>query len=470
MMKFKIVHKIWLAIMATVLLIISVLWLLQVVFLEDYYLKRKHDEILKNTKQIVEILLTNGIQGSMEDIYQIALENTLCVDISSQVGRPMVTYEGLGENCFLHMNEHNRYAFVQEAIDSAGEYFVTNVKHPKYETSYYTCAVTVNDQYTIIVTTTLAAVKEATMIIRTQLLYISIILVLIATAVSFLIARLVTKPIRKISNAAKEIANGNLQVDVTVNSHDELGELSESFKDMAQELSKVSVLQKELVANISHDMRTPLTMIKGYAETIKDLTGDNKELREQQLDIIVEEANRLSTLVSDVMDLSLLQARQTSMNFEPFDLALKVSEILGRFQLLEQTSGFHFTLVSDPSVIVLGDELRIEQVLYNLISNAINHMGEQKQIVVTITDFEGNIRVEVSDTGTGIKQEDLHLIWDRYYKPYKNTEQKSVGTGLGLSIVKAILIEHQSQFGVVSTLGEGSTFWFTIKKQECGGL
>lgn len=464
MMKFKIVYKIWLAIMATVILIISVLWLLQVVFLEDYYLKRKRDDILKNTKQIVNSLLENGVQGSMEDIYQIALENTLCVDISNGIGRQMVEYEGLGENCFVHMNEINRFAFVHEAVNGNGEYIVTNIKHPKYETSYYTCAVTVNEQYTVIVTTTLAAVKEATIIIRTQLMYLSVILVLVATAVSFIIARFVTKPIRKISNAAKEIANGNLEVDVTIKSHDELGELSESFKDMAQELAKVSVLQKELVANISHDMRTPLTMIKGYAETIKDITGDNKEMREQQLDIIVEEANRLGTLVSDVMDLSLLQARQTSMQFKPFDLALKVSEILGRFQLLEQMDGFHFSLVSLPSVMVVGDELRIEQVLYNLISNAVNHIGEKKEIIVTISDFEDSVRVEVRDTGKGIKQEDLHLIWDRYYKPYKNTEQKGVGTGLGLSIVKAILIEHQSQFGVISTLGEGSTFWFTLRR------
>jgi len=285
---------------------------------------------------------------------------------------------------------------------------------------------------------------------------------LMATAIAFFVSRTITKPLQQITNAAREIAGGKLDVQVDVNSRDEIGDLGENFNYMSKEIARVNVLQKELVANISHDIRTPLTMIRGYAEMIKDITGEDKAAREQQLDIIIDESNRLSTLVSNVMDLSLLQAGQSPLKPAAFSLTEKAADILSRYQLLEQTSGFEFRLESAGDFWVRADEVRIEQVFYNLINNAVNHIGEKKCITLRIFPWEGLIRAEVQDTGTGIPPEELPLIWDRYYKPYKNTEQKAMGTGLGLSIVKAILTNHDSRFGVESTVGIGSNFWFTL--------
>lgn len=462
--------KIWLAIMFTVVVVIAALWFFQVVFLEDYYLGNKEDEILKNAQQVVSIIDKNGVDNSIEDVYQIALENTVCIDVSDQYGSPYFVTEALGDTCFIHMSDINKAKVVSDASVNRGRYVITDIKHPKYDTRYFTCSVLEENDvgnYIITLTATLAPVKEAAGVIRTQLFYASIAMILISTTIAFFLARSLTRPIKKISMAARKVANGDFGIAVNVKSKDELGELSQNFNNMTKELSKVNVLQKELVANISHDMRTPLTMIKGYAEAIKDITGDNKEMREHQLDIIVEESNRLSTLVSDVMDLSLLQAGQSNFNFNIFDIAMEVSGILGRFELLEQTSGFEFKLLSySPSVLAIGDAVRIDQVLYNLINNAVNHIGDIKRITVSIVDIGENIKIEITDTGKGIAQNDLPLIWDRYYKPYRNTEQKSMGTGLGLSIVKAVLINHHSRFGVVSTLGEGSTFWFTLKKAK----
>ncbi len=462
-LKISIKYKIWLAIMTTVLVIIGTLWLLQVVFLEDYYLKIKSADLLNNTKEIANSIDEKGLKGAADDITRIGNINTLCIDISNQNGLTYVELKG-------HEDVSIKVRVVNMAVNNEGKYIKAYIKHPRFGTDFNTCAILHNNKdgtrYVIIVTTTIAPIKEAIKIIKNQLIYISILLVLVATAIAFLLARTLTKPILKISNAAMQIANGNLDVDVWVKSNDELGKLSESFSYMTKEIAKVNVLQKELVANISHDMRTPLTMIKGYAEAIKDITGDNKEMREHQLDIIVEETNRLSTLVTDVMDLSLMQAGQAKINIKPFDIAKKAREILGRFELLEQTSGFTFLINSDHCVMVNGDEVRIEQVLYNLINNAVNHIGEQKHINVAIIPFDTSIRIEVTDTGKGIEQTDLPLIWDRYYKPYKKTEQKAIGTGLGLSIVKAILINHNSNFGVISTIGKGSTFWFTLEKSE----
>lgn len=463
-------YKIWLAIMSTVLVVVGTLWMLQVVFLEKFYLKNKSLQMVKNTKEIIGAINEKGLEQSGDDLIRIGLNNTLCIDISSEDGKPYVRYEGLGESCAVHVNGENRYKILLNAIQKPNEFIITDVRHPQFDIDYYNCSFfyqTDNgNKYIIMVTATLSPIKEAAIFVRTQLLYISIVLVVLATAIAFLVARTMTKPIKKISNAAKEIANGNLEVDVNVSTNDEIRELSESFQYMTKELSKVQILQKELIANISHDIRTPLTMIKGYAETIKDITGDDKETRERQLDIIVDESNRLTKLVSDVMDLSLMQAGQSPLNITEFDICKKTSEILKRFELLEQTKGFEFNLVTDDNYIVVADEDRIEQVLYNFINNAINHIGVEKRITVKIINESDEVRVEVTDTGVGIKQEDLPLIWDRYYKPYKNDEQQSKGTGLGLSIVKAILINHKSRFGVKSILSKGSTFWFTLKKKQ----
>lgn len=462
--------KIWGAIMLTAALIIGALWLLQVVFMEEYYVKVKGDDIIADAKSVVEILQEDGVQSGMESIYQIAAEKTLCVDISSITGATVLVCEGLGDNCFLHMWGRNKAAVLLEAQGNSGRYVLTDIVHPTYQTRYNTCSILVNageETYFVTLTATLAPIVEATVIIKRQLVYVSVILALVATVIAFLVARSLTKPIRKINDAARAVANGNLDIEVEVRSNDEIGELSESFTHMTHELSKVSVLQRELVANISHDIRTPLTMIRGYAEAIKDITGEDRDLRNHQLDIIVVETNRLNMLASDALDLSLMQAGQIALNVAPFDIVQKLGEILGRFELYEQMDEFEFSLESKAGdcVTVLADELRIEQVIYNLINNAVNHIGEQKQITARLSAVEDGIIVEIVDTGVGISQEDLPMIWDRYYKPYKKTGKKSAGTGLGLSIVKAILINHGARFGVYSTLGEGSTFWFVLKSE-----
>lgn len=472
--RISIKHKIWIAIMSTVLVLIGVLWLLQVVFFEDYYLRQKSKEIVKSTNEIVDAIYNNGLYNSGEALINIGLKNTICIDVSDLDGRPLVQYEGLGDNCAVHTIVNVKPWIISSTLTSDSGRFSYEMNHPRYNTRYYTCGMIASDtsgtSYIVTATATLAPLQEAISIIRTQLIYVSLLLVVLSTVIAFFVARSMTKPIKKISNAAKQIANGKLDVDVEVKSRDEIGELSDSFKYMSKELAKVNVLQKELVANISHDIRTPLTMIRGYAETIKDLTGDNKATRERQLDIIIDETQHLTTLVNDVMDLSLMQAGQVRLNAEPFDIAKKSQDILKRFELLEHTKGFTFTLdlCGKQGYSVIGDSLRIEQVLYNLINNAINHIGDIKHITVKIynTDALGSngqpiVRIEVSDTGTGIKQEDLPLIWDRYYKPYKK-DKKEMGTGLGLSIVKAVLINHNSNFGVSSVLGKGSTFWFTL--------
>ena len=233
---------------------------------------------------------------------------------------------------------------------------------------------------------------------------------------------------------------------------------------MGEALERNDLLQKELVANVSHELRTPLTLIRGYAETLRDVTGDNPVKREKQLGVIIEETERLGRIVEDILNLSQLQSGAVSFEPEAFSLNEMLSDIKERYELQQEPRSFQITGASDLQIYC--DKKRIEQVFYNLINNALRHTKEEEPIEVRLTQDAGNVRVEVIDHGEGIAKEDLDHIFERYYKGKRSDGKKSSGTGLGLAIVKSILEMHQVSYGVESELGQGTTFWFELNKDK----
>ena len=237
-------------------------------------------------------------------------------------------------------------------------------------------------------------------------------------------------------------------------------ELASTLNYARDELSKADNMQKELIANISHDFKTPLTMIKAYASMIIEISGENPEKRNKHAQVIVDEADRLTSLVSDVLDLSKLRSGLSVLEKERYDLSAHLLEILDRFAYLRDTKNYHFVTKIEERIEVNADKIKLGQALYNLIGNAVNYTGEDKTVYITLqkTD-ETHARFEVRDTGKGIKQEELSNIWERYYRS-KDTHKRPVsGTGLGLSIVKTVFERHGLEFGVTSKEDEGSVFF-----------
>ena len=223
-------------------------------------------------------------------------------------------------------------------------------------------------------------------------------------------------------------------------------------------------MRTELIANVSHDLRTPLTMIRVYAEMIRDLYANNPEKRNRNVGVIMEECDRLTTLVQNLLDLSKLQSGVDTLQCGTFDLTETIRRILRRYDALEQ-EGYHIRFAQSKPCPVVGDEGRIEQVLYNLINNAVNYTGPDKRINLMVADHGDRVRVLVADTGPGIATEDLAHIWDRYYKVDKVHQRAVTGSGLGLSIVRSIMELHGMAYGVDSIVGQGSTFWFELNKE-----
>ena len=228
----------------------------------------------------------------------------------------------------------------------------------------------------------------------------------------------------------------------------------------AEELAKTDNLQKELVANISHDLRTPLTMIKGYSEVMRDIPGENNP---ENVQVIIDETERLTELVNDMLDLSKIRAGTRKPEIEIFDLTETVRSVLQRYEKLTEKDNYIITFDADENVLVTADRPMILPVIYNLVNNALIYAGDDKRVSIVQSVWNNRVRISVIDTGVGIAPEDIPYIWDRYYKVDKVHKRAKVGTGLGLSIVKGILESHGAAYGVESRVGEGSNFWFELE-------
>ena len=299
---------------------------------------------------------------------------------------------------------------------------------------------------------------------------IAVLMFILSFALSSAVSGWLTTPIVEMTKKAHQLAGGDFDVDFQGSTYGaELVELADSLNFARDELSKTDKMQKELIANISHDFKTPLTMIKAYASMIKEISGENPEKREKHAQVIVDEADRLSSLVNDLLDLSKIRSKIAELNAQRLNMSDYVQEILERFAYLEDTQGYTFIEDIDGGLYTVADSVKIGQALYNLIGNAVNYTGEDKRVFVSLKQTnEENFRFSVRDTGAGIKQEELSTIWERYYRSSEMHKRPVNGTGLGLSIVKAVFKRHGLRFGVESEEGNGSIFYvdFPIAKEE----
>ena len=316
-----------------------------------------------------------------------------------------------------------------------------------------------NDAYLYIdYSTEIAATAMGTM--RIQLIMISVIVIFLALVISALLSMKLTKPITQITKAAQRMAMGDFSVNFKGEySYAEMYALAETLDYAKEEIGKSDELQKEVLANVTHDLKTPLTMIKSYACMIQEISGDNPEKRAKHTQVIIDESDRLTSLVNDILNLSKIRSGMDSLKISNFNLSEFIHEVLERFSYLTETQGYTITRDIEDDLFTEADAEKIEQVIYNLVGNAVNYTGEDKKIAVGLKRTDKGLRFTVSDTGRGIPEEEIKTIWDRYYRSSETHKRPIRGTGLGLSIVKTILLKHGFEFGVESEVGKGSTFY-----------
>jgi signal transduction histidine kinase len=463
-----------------VAVMLVMLWLFQIVFLDDFYKYIKTHNI-ESSAETISKNIDNEELGTL--LSTISSENETDIKVFDESGNALYStdtipyneehkmmmdfsrlYQRAQQNNGTFLEILSKENFKDKAINEKP--FIGDVPKPRREFSESMVYVKIAEKadqtkVVIMLNSEITPVNATVDTLRIQLSYLTVFTLLLALGLTVFISKKISIPIIKINNSAKELAKGNY--DTTFHGHGylEIDELNNTLNYAAKELSKVEGLRRELIANISHDLRTPLTMITGYGEVMRDLPGENTP---ENVQIIIDEAKRLTTLVNDILDISKLQSGTQSLNLERFNLTQSIRDILLRYTKLKEQDGYKLNFISSEDAFVYADPVKISQVIYNLINNAITYTGSNKSVTIIQSISGDSVKIEVADTGEGIEKDMLPLIWDRYYKVDKAHKRAAIGTGLGLSIVKTILDMHDgANYGVLSTVGQGSIFWFELR-------
>ena len=471
-------------------LLLGVLWLFQTVFLESFYKSVKTSQVQSCARSLSDNISSEDLEDL---IFDISEQNNMMVSIYNTTSsiitldRTSVFLPGFksdidmrevydyyaqakannGEYSAITANGRerrfdfpDRFTGTQDQDEPRGFMREPSLERERVQTLAYTKIVSIGDEERfIIVESEITPVNSVVETLRYQLILVTAVILVLSIAVAIIVGRMIAKPISETNEKAKALAAQDYDVKFSGGRYREITELNATLTYAAEELKKVDSLQKELIANISHDLRTPLTMISGYSEVMRDLPG---EMTPENIQVIIDESTRLNQLVTDLLDISRLQSGTADIKREPFSLTKCIKSIFSRYTKLVENDGLNIVFEHDGEVFIMGDELRMTQVLYNLINNAVNYIGEDKTIIVRQTVTDEKVRIDVIDHGEGISSEQLEHIWDRYYRVDKEHRRAKIGTGLGLSIVKNILLAHDADFGVASKLDEGSDFYFIL--------
>ena len=433
---------------------------MQIVFLNKYYEVYKKNQL----NDIVNSIKSNDSMD-VHTLEDIAYNYGICVSIYSN-GIIQTISNTYNKGC-LFSDKTSSDNYITSFVESGNTEDTRLLYNKRFGNKTIIKALKYNDEVYIFLNTSVQPLDSSIILLKSQYGYIALIIFGISLIISYVISSQISRPIVKISDSAKKLANGDFNVSFSTDSKvQEIKELSTTLDLAKNELSKTVELRRDLMANVGHDLRTPLTMIKAYAEMTRDLESQTPEKRAENMNIIIEETDRLNVLVSDILDLSKLQSSTYELKIEEFDLNELIRNIIKRFYILIDSDGYEFIYNNDKEIMVKADKKRIEQVIYNLLNNAVNYTGEDKKIYINVIDEKKKVLVEIRDTGKGIDKDEIKYIWNKYYHNERKHKRNAFGTGLGLSIVKTILESHNYKYGVKSVKNKGTTFYFEIDKKN----
>lgn len=456
----SLILKIFLYLSVFSFLILFFIWTLQILLLNKYYEYYKTNELSNTLTTIKNNYKKDNFYNVLENV---AYNTDFCIEISN---RTETTYSNIQNNKGCIDSNSNTKVLKKklEFINSNKEYFKLKIINPKFDNLTLLYGIKLDNDNYVFLNTSLEPIDTTIDVLKEQFFSVSIVVIILSILIAYFISSSLSKPITKLTNSAKALSNGNYNTDFNVESDiEEIKELGNSLNYAKDVLKKTDELRRDLLSNISHDLKTPLTMIKAYAEMEKDFIN-SKEKHENNMNIIIEEVDRLTVLVNDILNLSKLESNIEKLNIESIDLTNIINSILNRFKIFSYTKSYEFIFNYKDELIIQADKQKIEQVIYNLIGNAINYTGSDKLVYINVYNEKKKIRVEITDTGKGIKESDINKVWDKYYKSEKKYKRQTIGTGIGLSIVKNIFILHGFKYGIISKTNEGTTFWFEIKK------
>ena len=447
------------------------LWVLQVLFLNNFYDVMKDEQTQRVAKTIQLDYQQKNSTKFLKSVESISNSNDMFIYVVSYDGKTMY-FKPSGDATSAQYYSDQIKTVNEAMIKNNNESAYLRIKNPddSKDVLAYGSVLTAKGKSPMLVYifSPLWPVSSTIDILTNQLVYVTFISLLVACLISFYLSIRITKPIRTITRSAERLGQGEYGIVFRGGHYTEINNLADTLTQASIDLEKSDMLQKDLIANVSHDLRTPLTMIKSYAEMIRDLSGDNPEKRDQHLQVIIDETDRLNSLVGDLLSISRMQSGKMVLERSNFNLTQAAESIINTYKIMEIEEGYKLNLNCKVNFIVNGDEEKIKQVRSNLFTNAIKFAGKDKTVNVTLKRRGKYVLCKIEDHGVGIAKEEQDHVWERYYRASSNMARPAEGSGLGLSIVKEILTLHKADFGVDSTEGKGTTFWFELPYVKTG--
>lgn len=459
-------------------------------FLGRYYIKQKQVILIKSKKMI-----DNLYQGDPEAIALEleGLERIRGLNISILDPDYVLKYN----SSFRIFNSENRRRPPERLPGGlplnikipdldVGDYIIVEATDPRLNTNFLSLTSRLRTGEILIISTPIAAINESTAIANRFLLFTGLITIVIGGIAVFFFAKRFTRPILELNEIAQRMSGLDFSKKYSIESHDEIGQLGQSINSLSDQLDKaiselreaneklmediererrIDKMRKEFISNVSHELKTPIALIQGYAEGLKLNVNEDEENRDYYCDVIMDETDKMNRLVKDLLDLSQIESGYFKLEKSIFDISAMVDHVLNKYRPILTERGINVDIEKDENIDVNGDVIRIEQVLLNYVNNAINHVDEHKIIKVTVTTRDDKVRISVYNSGKTIPAESLDKIWTSFYKVDKARTRAYGGTGLGLSVVRAIMELHHNAFGVENKK-DGVMFWFEADKAD----
>lgn len=469
-----------------VICLLAILLVVNVKFLEPYYIRDKEMQFIHVYEELQNAVKKGAISNDevQDELHVLCEKSNISYIVLDMDNEKLIT------------NVHDTNMLKQQlagyllnqaqkggkVLDSTDNYQLMRSQDPWNQSEYIEMWGQLDDNVNFLIRSPVESIRESVALSNRFLIYVGMGTLIICMGLVWYFSRRITKPIQELAELSDRMANLDFEAKYTSGGNNEIGELGDNFNRMSQKLEKaiselkqannslqqdieqkekMEQMRTEFMGNVSHELKTPIALIQGYAEGLKEGVNDDPESRDFYCDVIMDEAGKMNRMVKNLMTLNQLEFGNDKVEFERFNLTELIGGVLQSMDILSQQKDVKLIFREENPVYVWGDEFKIEQVVRNYVSNAYNHVNEEKIIEVKILREDGLAKVTVFNTGKPIPEEDVPRIWDKFFKVDKAHTREYGGNGIGLSIVKAIMESMHQQYGV-KNYDNGVEFWFTL--------
>ena len=494
-MKKSVNDKLFLCFALLVFVVVSIIWILNTLVLEEFYIYTKKHDLSHLYSQVNKIYSNYDYDTDSKDIESELekIDSMSNVDIVVQNGGEITIYttsKDFTRNRFLlsklDVSLYLNNDYFRENYQKGNNYYTGVIKDSSLNSDFVFLVGKLDNNLHIFMRTPMESIKESVSITNRFLIIGGASAIIISGIIALIISNTFTKPLKELNQISQKMSKLDFSQKYEVTTDDEIGMLGTSINTLSsnlektiqelkkanmelekdiEETSKISEMRSQFISDVSHELKTPIALIQGYAEGLCDGIVQDEESRKYYLDVILDEANKMAELTRGLLDLSNLEYGKNELNIQNFNITELINNLIRKQEILLNEKEIKVTFDYEKDLEVKGDTFRIEQVLTNYFNNALKHLDNKKEIKISIDDNKpsGLVRISVFNSGENIADEDIPRIWNRFYKVDSSRNREVGGSGIGLSLVRAIMKQHHMNYGVQNVDG-GVEFWFELEK------